>query len=597
MKLTSFTTILLILVLLFTACSTNTQKSPSFIKYPENNAKNISPDTHLELIFPDKPIPGNSGKIRIYDATNNQMVDSLDMSIPAGPTEPNRMKAPYTPTPYIYTSENFTNANTKPGTPSGVALPTPDTFQLTIIGRFTDGFRFYPVIIHDSLATIYLHHNLLEYNKTYYVEMDSGVLALEDGSFKGIKGKKQWTFTTKKPPSPADSKLLVVAADGTGDFNTVQGAIDFIPDYQPERTTIFIKNGRYEEIVYFRNKTNVTFLGESRDSVIVCYFNNEVFNPHPDNITTNEWPGTFPSRRAAFMGDNSSGIHLVNMTIMSLNFEPAQAEGLLLTGEKNIVNNVTIYGSGDALQVNGSAYFTESSITGFGDNILGRGPAFFNNCEFISLGGPHMWIRNTDANHGNIFINCSFSTEGDIETVIARNPITNNRGFPYSEAVLINCKLEGLKPDGWGPFGDDTKNIHYWEFNSTNMKDGKPADVSKRHPVSRQLTMKNDSLIIANYSNPAYVLNGWEPELAPVILSQPKSKEIKKGGPVTFNVKVAAIPDAEYQWYKDGKVLENETNSRLKIKSVNVDDQGVYTVKVTNKAGTIVSNEARLKYK
>ena len=26
---------------------------------------------------------------------------------------------------------------------------------------------------------------------------------------------------------------------------------------------------------------------------------NEAFNPHPPNVATNEWPGTFPSRRAA----------------------------------------------------------------------------------------------------------------------------------------------------------------------------------------------------------------------------------------------------------------------------------------------------------
>ena len=46
-----------------------------------------------------------------------------------------------------------------------------------------------------------------------------------------------------------------VSANGTGDFNTVQGAMDFIPDYNPKRITVFIKNGKYEEIVYFRNRS------------------------------------------------------------------------------------------------------------------------------------------------------------------------------------------------------------------------------------------------------------------------------------------------------------------------------------------------------
>ena len=189
------------------------------------------------------------------------------------------------------------------------------------------------MIIHDNTATIYPHNNLLEYGKTYYVQIDPGVLTLKDGSFRGNCGKTGWRFTTKKRPPPADSERLVVSADGTGDFNTVQGAIDFIPDYNPKRVTVFIKNGMYEEIVYFRNKTNITILGEDRDKVVVFYANNEVFNPHPVNIKTNEVPGTFPSRRAAFAVDHSSRIHLVNLTIKTTAY--GQAEGLLLNGEEN----------------------------------------------------------------------------------------------------------------------------------------------------------------------------------------------------------------------------------------------------------------------
>ncbi|MBN2181945.1 MAG: hypothetical protein JW715_08515, partial [Sedimentisphaerales bacterium] len=352
--------------------------------FPPNKAKEVNPDTHLVITFPSKPTLGSSGKIRVYNMADDRLVDILDLSISPGPTTPNRVRVPYTEVPYVYIPGHWTNANTKPGTPFGTAHPTPDTYQLTIIGGFTDGFHFYPVIIHDNVAMIYLHHNLLDYDKTYYVQIDPSVLTLEDGSFNGISGKTGWMFSTKKSPPPANSKWLIVSGDGTGDFNTVQGAIDFLPDYNPERITIFIKNGRYEEIVYFRHKANITFLGENREKVKVCYANNEVFNPHPENITTNEWPGTFPSRRAVFMGDVSSGIHLVNFTIESINPKPAQAEGLLLVGERHIVSHVTIIGSGDALQINGSIYLTDVQMTGFGDNVLGRGPAFFNHCELIS---------------------------------------------------------------------------------------------------------------------------------------------------------------------------------------------------------------------
>lgn len=569
--------------------------SSKLIMFPENKATKVNPDVQLKLIFSSQPILGDSGKVRIYNASNNRLVDSLDLSIPPGPTTRNRTRAPYTPTPYEYVSGNASNANTKPGTPSGAALPTPDTFQLSIIGGFTDAFHFYPIIIHDSVATIYLHNNMLEYNSTYYVTIDPGVLILADSSFFGIDGKKGWAFSTKKAPPPADSKLLVVAGDGTADFNTVQGAIDFIPDYNPNRITIYIKNGTYEEIVYFRNKKNLTFLGEEQDKVVVCYANNEVFNPHPVNISTNEWSGTFPSRRAAFMGDNSTGIHLINLTIKSINDKPAQAEGLLLMGERNIVSHVTIEGSGDALQVNGSVYITDTKITGLGDNVLGRGPAFFNNCELISTSGPHMWIRNTEANHGNVFLNSSFRMLGDKETVIARTSSNKGKGYPYCEAVLLNCALQGIRPEGWGVKGDATSNIHYWEFNSTNLSNGKPADVSQRHPISKQLTLENDSVIIANYSNPAYVLGGWSPEMLPVILKQPESKNAEKGRALDFRVKVAAIPHASYQWYKDGDSIQNATSSILNIESVGSADEANYSVTVKNSSGSVSSQTATLK--
>jgi len=472
--------------------------------FPANQATNVNPDTHLSMTFTAKPTLGTSGKIRIFDAADDRLIDVLDLSIPPGPTKSvTGPKAPYTPVPYEYIPRKLTNANTKPGTPSGVATPTPDSFQLTIIGGFTDGFHFYPVIIHDSTATIYLHHNLLEYGKTYYVQMDPGVLTKE-----GITGKTGWKFSTKKTAPPAETARIVVSTDGTGDFNTVQGALDFIPDYHPKQVTIFIKNGDYEEIVYFRNKSNITLLGEDRDKVQVFYYNNEVFNPHPSNVSTNEWQGTFPSRRAAFMIDHCTDIRLINMTIKTT--AKGQAEGLLVNGERILVSHVTIIGSGDALQTNGTAYYNNVHLIGDGDTMLGRGAAFFNCCTFNSY-GPYMWIRNTDANHGNVFLNCIFHTPGDGETELARAPINGGRSYPYCEAVLLNCKLQGISPVGWGPVGGDTSDIHYWEYNSTNLSDGKPIDASQRHPASRQLSLEKDSAIIANYSHPEYVLGGWNP--------------------------------------------------------------------------------------
>jgi len=578
---------LFVAALLLTAARPAAQST--ITRFPADRAREVNPDTHLVLTFPGAPTLGTSGQIRIYDAADNRLVDTLDLSIPPGPTAGAAgPAAPYTPTPYAYTTAHPTNATTTPGTPSGAALPTSRDFQLTIIGGFSDGFHFYPVIVHDTVATIYPHHNLLQYDKTYYVQLDPGVLRLADGSFSGISGTSGWTFTTKRRPPAPDAARVVVSADGRGDFNTVQGAIDFVPDRSSRRVTIFVANGSYEEIVYFRNKSNITILGEDRDKAVVFYANNEVFNPHPTNISTNEWPGTFPSRRAAFMGDNSTDIHLVNLTIKTT--ARGQAEGLLLMGDRNILSHVTVVGSGDALQVNGPVYLTDSLIVGDGDTILGRGPAFFNRCELQS-GGVFMWIRNTAANHGNVFLNSTFKKRGTGVTEIARAPINNGRGYPNAEAVLINATLEGISPAGWGAMGGDTANMHYWEYNSTNLSDGRPVDVSQRKPESKQLTKERDAAAIANYSNPAFVL-GWTPAMAPLVLAPPQAA--LSGQTMTLSVKVAAVPDPVYQWLENGAPIRGATQATLTRADARPADASRYTVRVTNASGSATSDRAVL---
>ena len=96
--------------------------------FPASGSENVNPDTHLVLTFSETPVLGDSGMIRVYDAVTDQVVDSLDLSIPPGPTE-SRTYGPecdYTKVPYDYTRTVMpTNKDTRPGTPSGTAEPTP----------------------------------------------------------------------------------------------------------------------------------------------------------------------------------------------------------------------------------------------------------------------------------------------------------------------------------------------------------------------------------------------------------------------------------------------------------------------------------------
>jgi hypothetical protein len=102
--------------------------------FPANKAQGVNPDVQLKLTFSQPPIIGKSGKVRIFDAANDRLVDTLDLSIPPGPTERATgaaLSAPYLALPYPYERGVGpmvpTNANTKPGTPSAGAEPTPNT--------------------------------------------------------------------------------------------------------------------------------------------------------------------------------------------------------------------------------------------------------------------------------------------------------------------------------------------------------------------------------------------------------------------------------------------------------------------------------------
>jgi hypothetical protein len=482
--------------------------------YPANHAVGVNPDTRLVVRFLSAPTIGNSGQIRIYDAAGHQLVDTLDMSIPAGPDPTRRVTPPAEsgiPLPE--------SVPTSPTTTTPAVRVTPadlHNYQLDAIGGL-ENFHFYPVIVHGNVTTIYPHHHVLRYGRRYIVQIDAGVLHRAEGGFAGFTTNQAWTFRTKKTAPPADAARVVVAADGSADFSTVQGAVDFVSDHPLHRVAVLIKNGTYEEIVFFHNKSNLTIRGEDRAKVQVGYANNSAFNP----------PQAGPNRRCAFSVYDSSDIELEDFSVSNSAY--GQAEGLLIFGERNIVSHMNIKGSGDAINLRGSVYLTESRIIGDGDTILGVGPAFFDHCEIQSI-GPFMWIRNTEANHGNVFVDCAFTARERpaapqqataspnampemralTSPVFARLPNNHGLNYPYAEAVLIDCRLKGIAPEGWGPIETDTAHLHLWEFNSTDL-DGWPMDTTQRAAASKLLTLPQDAETIANYSKPAFVLGGWVP--------------------------------------------------------------------------------------
>ncbi|KAL1604757.1 hypothetical protein SLS60_004297 [Paraconiothyrium brasiliense] len=449
--------------------------------FPQDGQKDVNPDTQIRLTFPSPPSIGDSGLVRVYDVASNLLVDSLNLSIPISPS------------PY---GNGSTKANYTDKT----------KYQTNIIGGMD--FYFFPIIVRDNTATIYLHNNRLEYNKTYSITIDPSVLRIHDGgyenttsSFPGIPSNAPWTFSTKPTGPPPHTTSVTVSSSGTADFTTLQGALDWAPSNPSTPTTILIQPGTYEELIFFQYKSNLRIRGTSPNTTRIAYPNNSAFNP-PNRQG--------PSRRPAFSFRGAADVQLSDFAIT--NYLRGQAESLLLDGTRIVLSNMVLNGSGDALTTYGSAYIRSTTLYGDGDTVLGYGSVFWANSTVVTTAGAVTWTRTSQNTRGNVFVDCTIiSLEGN--STFARLP-DNSGGvldnWPYAEVVLVNTRTEGIAPVGWGPVqgeGFDSSHVRFWEYGTMDLE-GRAVDYSERLNISKQLAE-----VPERYLDPEWVLGGWSPRV------------------------------------------------------------------------------------
>ena len=97
-------------------------QAAAITRFPADRAVGVNPDTHLVLTFATAPTLGKSGQIRIYDAAGHQLVDTLDLSIPAGPDPSRRITAPAPADPARRFHSNIAY-NNDPGRPNNPSRP------------------------------------------------------------------------------------------------------------------------------------------------------------------------------------------------------------------------------------------------------------------------------------------------------------------------------------------------------------------------------------------------------------------------------------------------------------------------------------------
>jgi pectinesterase len=262
------------------------------------------------------------------------------------------------------------------------------------------------------------------------------------------------------------------AADGTGDYKTIQEAINSLPLTSAAPRMIFIKKGVYKEKLYIE-KTNIIFEGENREATIIT-----------SSIARDEWCcGHADDWSVATINVGANDITLKNLTVTnSVGFDFTEGKTIpchsdTRTKEKRVTKNshqmalrtlnatklkavnchFRAFG-GDTVSPweveNGLWYFKDCIMEGGGDFYCPGGWAWAENCEFIAHSDTAaIWHDGSQQEDAKIVLmNCRFT---------GYNGFLLGRYHREAQFYLINCEFAKNMRDT-AIYRVPTSNTIYW---------------------------------------------------------------------------------------------------------------------------------------
>lgn len=300
-----------------------------------------------------------------------------------------------------------------------------------------------------------------------------------------------------------DRKYIVVAQDSSGDFTTIQEAVNAVRDFSYFPVKIFIKKGVYhEKLIVPSWKTGITLQGESRDSTIITNAD-YTGKPVPGTpVAGKDKFVTFTSHTVLIEGDN---VTVENLTIENTAGNVGQAVALHVEGDCCIIRNCTLLGNQDTLyagKAGSRQYYQNCYIEGTVDFIFGAATSIFRNCTIHSKKNAYITAASTtkDQQYGFVFINCKLTADSSLTKVYLGRPWR-----PYAATIFMNCNLGAhILPAGWHNWDKTTNELtaRYAEYKNT----GRGAVTAKRVAWSHQLTDKDAKVITVTK-----VFKGWDP--------------------------------------------------------------------------------------
>lgn len=301
-------------------------------------------------------------------------------------------------------------------------------------------------------------------------------------------------------------QLFTVAPDSSGDYTSIQAAIDATKSFPDKRITIYIKNGLYHEKVKVPAwNTNLTFIGENAEKTIVSW------DDYFDKIDR--------GRNSTFftytMKVEANDFHARNLTFQNTAGPVGQAVALHVTGDRCVFRNCRILGHQDALYAagqNSRQYYDSCYIEGTTDFIFGAATALFDNCTINSLSNSYITAASTPEGKpfGYVFRNCILTAADGVDKVYLGRPWRD-----YAKVVFLDCYMgEHILPQGWANWSHTNrdKTAYYAEYNST----GPGAIPEMRVDWSHQLTDEQ----AASYTLDNILSPVWPEEVSPKVWSR-----------------------------------------------------------------------------
>ncbi len=398
---------------------------------PDPSATVLCVDAPLVITFDSAPTLGTSGLVQVFKA-DGTLVDKIDLADIAK----------------VDVLSDGTMVPKGADADAGkIAINDDSPFHTFLDALHSSQYRivhYTPLRVKGKTLEIKLHNEALFFGESYYVTVDASVAG------KAV-GKDDMPFTVKAAPS---GNTLKVAADGSGDFCTVQGALSYVSRYvkKDDAVTIEIGEGTYQELLFLRNKNNVTIKGASREKSVIAYPNNDSYETGSgSSVSAKPSLGASIGKsggRSVFLVEGCDNLVLENLTIentYSIPSHKGQAEAIYFNSNyKLTVENCSLISWQDTFLCKGKVWVHNSLIAGHVDYIWGYPEAcLFEDCEIRSRAGGYLIQARVPkvTDKGFVFLNCKLTAESGVKDGSMYLARSGGSTDYFDNVVFVNCTM------------------------------------------------------------------------------------------------------------------------------------------------------------